>query len=77
MTDDRTLWATLHKHMPRRVWISIAEIFTIVQRRVLLDAEDMDCTASRSHTPRWKSNVRRVLRFKQKEGTLTGRKRPS
>jgi len=76
MTDDRTLWVTLQKHLPRRVWIPIADIFLIVQRGVVLDAEDMERSNSRSLTPRWKSNVRRVLRFKQKEGTITGRKRP-
>jgi len=76
MTDDRTLWTTLHKYLPRRAWIPIADIFLIVQRRVVLDAEDMERVNSRSLTPRWKSNVRRVLRFKQKEGTLTGRKHP-
>jgi hypothetical protein len=76
MTDDRTLWTTLHKYLPRRAWIPIADIFLIVQRRVVLDAEDKERVNSRSLTPHWKSNVRRVLHFKQKDGTITGRKHP-
>ena len=47
MTDDGTLWTTLHKYLPRRAWIPIADIFLIIKRRVVLDAEDMARVNSR------------------------------
>jgi hypothetical protein len=74
MTNDTTLWMTLQKHLPRRRWIAIADIFLIVQHRTRLDAEDMERKSTRSSTPRWKSNVLRILHTKQREGTIAGRK---
>lgn len=74
MTNDTALWMALHQHLPRKKWIAIAEIYIIVQHRVLLDAEDLEHVNRRSANPRWKSNVRRILRSKQQEGTLLRRK---
>jgi hypothetical protein len=74
MTNDTTLWTTLQRHLPRRRWIAIADIFLIVQRRTQLDDEDLERISSRSSTPRWKSNVLRILHSKQREGTIAGRK---
>jgi len=76
MTDDKALWTTLRRHLPRRTWIPIADIYDIVQNRVRLDAEDLDCRLSRSATPRWKFNVRRLLRSKHREGRLMRRMTP-
>jgi len=73
MTNDATLWMTLHEHLPRSTWIPIADIYLIVQQRLHLDAEDMECLNMRSLSPRWKSNVRRVLYTKKRDGTISGR----
>jgi hypothetical protein len=74
MTNDTALWMALNEHLPRKKWIAIADIYIIVQHRVLLDAEDLENVNTRSANPRWKSNVRRVLHSKQEEGTLLRRK---
>lgn len=76
MTNDRVLWAALRSHLPRHQWVPIGEIYTIVQHRVVLDAEDLDCRTARSYTPRWKYNLRRLLRSKQREGKLLRRVAP-
>jgi hypothetical protein len=75
MTDDTTLWTTLRKYVPRKRWIAIADIFLIVQRRTILDTEDLGQTNSRSDVPRWKSNIRRILHSKRREGAVRARKR--
>jgi hypothetical protein len=75
MTNDTTLWTTLHNHLPRRTWIPLADIYVIVQQRLHLDSEDMECINSRSMMPRWQSNVRRVLYAKKRDGTLSARDR--
>lgn len=76
MTDDGTLWMTLRKNIPRERWIPIADIFRVVQRSIVLDAEDLKCTNSRSGSLRWHSNVRRILYAKRRDGTVSGRKSP-
>ncbi len=74
MTDDSALWTTLHEHLPRKTWVPITEIYTIVQHRIPLDAEDLESRNAASESPCWKSNVRRVLYSKHREGTLLRRK---
>jgi hypothetical protein len=73
MTDDRTLWKTLQKYIPRKQWVALTEILLIVQRRTMLDTDDLE-RAKRSGTPRWKSNVRRILHSKLREGCVRARK---
>lgn len=73
MTSDTALWTTLHEHLPRKTWIPIGDIYRIVELGVLLDAEDLEYHSAGSSTPRWKFNVRRVLRSKQREGKLVRR----
>ncbi len=75
MTDNTTIWNTLQKHVPKREWISLSEIFTVVQARILLDAEDLDRASSRSKTPRWEANVRRLLQLKVHTGFVRSRKK--
>jgi hypothetical protein len=74
MTNDSALWITLHEHLPRKTWVPITDIYTIVQHRIPLDEEDLESRNASSGSPCWKSNVRRVLHSKQREGTLLGRK---
>jgi hypothetical protein len=73
MTNDKALWAALQSHLPRNRWVPITDIFTIVQRRILLDADDLACGTAHRTMPRWRNNVRRVLHAKRREGTLQSR----
>ncbi len=74
VTDNTTIWNTLQKHVPKRKWISLSEIFAIIQARVLLDAEDLGPASPHSGTPRWHANVRRLLRVKVQTGNVRSRK---
>lgn len=73
MTQDSRLWDTIHRNLPRRQWVPIAEIYAIVEQRVLLDDEDRVCSGIRAPVPHWHRNVRRILYQKQREGTLMSR----
>ena len=73
MTNDATLWATLRRHLPRKTWVPIGEIYVIIQRHVPLDDEDLGSRVSAPVSPRWKGNVRRLLRSKHRDGTLMSR----
>jgi len=74
MTDSVTLWMAFKEYLPKRTWIPIADVFAVVQDHVHLDAEDLEPTNVLSDTPRWKSNVRRLLRKKKHSGSLRARK---
>ncbi len=74
MTDNKTIWNTLQEHVPKRKWISLSEIFAIIQARILLDADDLGPASSHSETPRWEANVRRLLRVKVQTGIVRTRK---
>jgi hypothetical protein len=71
MTDNTTIWKSLQEHLPRRTWIPIAKVFAIVEKFVPLDREDL--RAIHPERPRWKSNVRRLLRLKVRAGSVRAR----
>ena len=75
VTDNTTIWNMLQKHVPKRKWITLSEILTVVQARILLDAEDLGRASSRSRTPCWEANVRRLLRLKVHTGIVRSRKK--
>jgi hypothetical protein len=76
MTNDRTLWSTVDKYVPRGKWVAIADIFLIIQQRTLLDTEDLTRVRGRSGSPSWQSNVRKILHRKKREGALASRTSP-
>jgi hypothetical protein len=71
MTDNTTIWKSLQEHLPKRTWIPIAKIFATVEKFVPLDGEDL--YAAQPERPRWKSNVRRLLRLKVRAGSVRSR----
>jgi hypothetical protein len=75
MTDNATIWNTLQRNLPKRKWIPLAEILTVVQARIFLDEEDLGPASSRSGTLRWEANVRRLLRLKVHAGIVRSRKK--
>jgi hypothetical protein len=73
MTNDTILHETLRRHLPRRQWIPIADIYSLVERRMPLDNEDRLCAGHGTPVPRWQSNVRRVLYGMRREGRVMSR----
>ena len=73
MTGPGEIWKILNDHAPKKQWISIGEIFSIVESQSTLDTEDLHLSSSL--TPNWKLNVRRVLQTKKRRGALQGRQK--
>lgn len=73
MTGPGEIWRILSVYAPKRRWISIGEVFTIVESRSTLDSEDL--RLGNSLTPKWKLNVRRVLQTKKRKGVIQGRQK--
>jgi hypothetical protein len=74
MTDNDTIWKAMEMYLPKRTWIPLSDILATVRARVPLDQEDLERRGSRSGSPLWESNVRRVLRTKARTGNLRTRK---
>lgn len=72
MTQSSAVWTILQRHVPKRQWVSLGEIYEIVQTHWTLDNEDLQVHAS--DTPRWKFTVRRLLETKKRTGSIQGRR---
>jgi hypothetical protein len=73
MTHDTIFRTTLTQHLPRHQWIPIRDIYTLVERRMPLDAEDRLCSGRVALVPQWHKNVRKVLYALRREGRLLSR----
>jgi hypothetical protein len=74
MTNSAIIWKTLQERLPKHTWMPIAEVYAAVENYVQLDAEDLENVHPSSPRPRWKSNVRRLLRQKKESGTIRHRR---
>ncbi len=74
MLPESTIWTILQLHVPHGQWVSMREIFTIVESHSTLDSADLAHRAN-SVTPSWRIRVKRVLERKKRTGKVHGRKR--
>ena len=74
MTQDTILRDTLAQHLPRRQWVPIADIYTMVERSMFLDADDRCCSGRVARVPHWHKSVRRILYTMRREGRLLSRR---
>jgi hypothetical protein len=75
MTDDGAIWSILRYHAPKKRWISMDEIFAIIESHVVFDFEDMEIVNPSLGNPRWKHNVRHLLKLKKERGIIRTRKK--
>jgi len=75
MILESTIWNILREHVPHGQWVSIGQIFAIVELHGKFDSADLQERRTNSHTPVWRTMVRRVLEKKKKAGMIHGRKR--
>lgn len=65
MLHSHEIWNIIQSHMPRGQWISLGNIYDLVERFGNLDAEDLKPQSPTSDIPKWKRNVRNVLQRKR------------
>jgi hypothetical protein len=56
--------------MTKRKWISLIDIYDLVERFGNLDDEDFEPQSPSSDIPKWKRNVRNVLQYRRKTGEI-------
>ena len=62
MTSAPEMIDALQRHMKKGKKYQLQEIYLIIERHCSLDAEDYDPQSPGSSVPKWKRNVRGVLR---------------
>jgi DNA mismatch endonuclease (patch repair protein) len=70
MLSSREAWRILDEYSPRGDWLSLAEIYEIIQSRTELDSADRSAMSERNRSPRWKRTVRNVLQRKKSVGAV-------
>lgn len=64
------IWGIILMYMPRRQWISLNDIYHMVETYGNLDTEDFEPQSPTSDIPKWKRNVRNVLQYRKKTGEI-------
>lgn len=64
------IWDIILMYMPRRQWISLNDIYHIVETYGNLDTEDFEPQSPTSDIPKWKRNVRNVLYYRKETGEI-------
>ena len=60
------IWDIIQRRMPRGHWVSLEEIYQMVEHYGNLDAEDFEPQSPTSDIPKWKRNVRNVLQYRKR-----------
>ena len=64
------IWDIIQRRTPRGRWISLEEIYQMVERYGNLDTEDFEPQSPTSDIPKWKRNVRNVLQYRKATGEI-------
>jgi len=64
------IWDCLQSHLPKGQWISLQNIYTLIENNLTLDSEDFQPQAPTSNIPKWQRNVRNVLQYRKRTGEI-------
>ncbi len=70
MIHSFKIWDIIQSQMPRGQWVSLVDIYDLVERYGNLDEEDFKPQSPVSDIPKWKRNVRNVLQYRKKSGEI-------
>jgi hypothetical protein len=75
MLPESTIWNILQENVPHGQWVSMREIYSIVESHSTLDKTDLEMYRMNTLTPAWRIRVKRLLDQKKAAGKIQGRKR--
>ncbi|MBA7646736.1 hypothetical protein ES703_54502 [subsurface metagenome] len=70
MIHSGEIWDVIQSKMPREHWVSLEEIYQMVEMYGSLDADDFEPQSRSSNIPKWKRNVRNVLQYRKGTGEI-------
>lgn len=74
MITEQTIWSIFQQYMPRKQWVSTAEMNQIIEMHGNLGNDDWQPLSPHSSMPTWRARVRYVLANKAKHGIIRSRK---
>lgn len=70
ITTLRSIWKVIQEELPRDEWIPIQDIYALVEKSVVLQADDFLPAAPGSGDLKWRRNVRNVLQRHKAQGQI-------
>jgi hypothetical protein len=70
MLNSKTAWEVLTKGATKGQWLSLDQIYGIVEGGARLDDSDRAGISEKSKSPKWKRTVRNVLQRKKSLGEI-------
>lgn len=70
MTHLPDIWECIRQHLPRKRWVPIGDVYSLVQSKLRPDREDQEPQSPSSDIPKWKRNVRNVLQYRKRTGEI-------
>ena len=70
MTHLPEIWDFIVGNLPKKRWVVLDDIYTLIERNLNLDTEDHEWQSPSSEIPKWKRNVRNVLQYRKSTGEI-------
>ena len=70
MTRLPEIWDCIRNNLPRARWVSLEEIYKLIETNINLDDEDYEWQSPSSDIPKWKRNIRNVLQYRKGTGEI-------
>lgn len=64
------IWNILKTRLPRQAWVSVSQMYEVIEEYATLEPEDYLPSAPESREPRWKRNVRNALQQHKEAGHI-------
>ena len=69
-TRQPVMWDLMCRRLPKGEWVSLQDIYDLIEGEVDLEPDDFEPAATTTTTPRWKRNVRNILQYRKGTGEI-------
>ena len=70
MIHSKDIWDIIQVKMPRGCWVSLEELYEVIEKYGNLGTDDFEPQSHISDIPKWKRNVRNVLQYRKSTGEI-------
>ena len=70
MIHSKDIWGVIQAKISRERWVSLEELYEVVEEYGNLDTDDFKPQSPTSDIPKWKRNVRNVLQYRKSTGEI-------
>ena len=72
MSKSDEIRICLKKYTPKNTYLSLSEIYKIIEKNLVLNEDDLSCVTDEHKEPKWQRNVRNVLQSDKESSNITG-----